>query len=203
MIGDDIEVTIVDIRGDKVRIGINAPRNISVHRKEVYLLVKKESEAAKKDAPAKVPMSAEPDPFMDAAIEEARHGLAEGGLPIGSVLVRGGQIIGRGHNRRVQKGDPMAHAEIDCLSNAGRQKTYKDTVLYSTLMPCHLCSGAVVQFGIPKVVVGESVNFGGAPEFLRQKGVEVIDLHDPRCIQMMGDFIKAHPDLWNEDIGKD
>jgi creatinine deaminase len=203
MIGDDIEVTIVDIRGDKVRIGINAPRNISVHRKEVYLLVKKESEAAKKDAPGKVPVTAGAEPFMDAAIEEAQKGLAEGGLPIGSVLVRGDQIIGRGHNRRVQKGDPMAHAEIDCLSNAGRQKTYKDTVLYSTLMPCHLCSGAVVQFGIPKVVVGESVNFGGAPDFLRKQGVGVIDLHDPRCIQMMGDFIKAHPDLWNEDIGKD
>jgi creatinine deaminase len=203
MIGDDIEVTIVDIRGDKVRIGINAPRNISVHRKEVYLLVKKESEAAKKGAPAPVPASAGADPLMNAAIEEAQHGLAEGGLPIGSVLVRGGQIIGRGHNRRVQKGDPMAHAEIDCLSRAGRQKTYKDTVLYSTLMPCHLCSGAVVQFGIPKVVVGESVNFGGAPDFLRKQGVEVIDLHDPQCIQMMGDFTKAHPDLWNEDIGKD
>src|SRR5256714_12669399 len=125
------------------------------------------------------------DPFLRAAIDEAKLGLSEGGLPIGSVLVRGDQIIARGHNRRVQNGDPMAHAEIDCLTKAGRQKTYKDTVLYSTLMPCFLCSGAGVQFGIPKVVVGESVNFHGAPELLRSKHIEVIDLHDSRCIQLM------------------
>src|SRR5919206_2584553 len=113
------------------------------------------------------------DPFLRAAIDEAKLGLSEGGLPIGSVLVRDGKIIGRGHNRRVQRGDPMAHAEIDCLTKAGRQTTYKDTVLYSTLMPCFLCSGAVVQFGIPKVIVGESVNFhgghgkgGSSPQFL-------------------------------------
>jgi len=117
-------------------------------------------------------------------------------------LVRGGQVIGRGRNRRVQKGDPMAHAEIDCLTNAGRQTTYKDTVLYSTLMPCHLCSGAVLQFGIPRVVVGESVNFGGAPDLLRKNGVELVDLHDAECVKMMAEFIKAHPALWNEDIGK-
>jgi cytosine deaminase len=102
----------------------------------------------------------------------------------------------------VQRGDPMAHAEIDCLTQAGRQKTYKDTVLYSTLMPCFLCSGAVVQFGIPKVIAGESVNFKGGPDFVRAHGVQVIDLADPTCIAMMGDFIKAHPELWNEDIGK-
>jgi creatinine deaminase len=118
------------------------------------------------------------------------------------VLVRGGQIIAAGHNRRVQHGDPMAHAEIDCLTKAGRQKTYKDTVLYSTLMPCYLCSGAVVQFGIPKVIVGESVNFRGGPEFMRKHGVDVIDRHDPECIEMMSTFIKEHPELWNEDIGK-
>jgi cytosine deaminase len=129
-------------------------------------------------------------------------GLSEGGLPIGSVLVREGQIIGRGHNRRVQRGDPMAHAEIDCLTNAGRQKTYRDTILYSTLMPCSLCSGAVVQFGVPRVIVGESVNFAGSPKFMREHGVEVIDLRDARCIEMMGQFIKDHPELWNEDIGK-
>lgn len=207
MIGDDIEVTIVDIRGDKVRLGINAPRNISVHRKEIYDAVKRENQAAAQMRPHDV-AAAHPhvgnggDPFIRAAIEEARKGLSEGGLPIGCVLVRGGEIMGRGHNRRVQKNDPMAHAEIDALTNAGRQKTYKDTVLYSTLMPCHLCSGAVVQFGIPRVIVGESVNFAGAPDHLRKHHVEVIDLHDPECIQMMGDFIKAHPDLWNEDIGK-
>ncbi|HEY8747021.1 MAG TPA: nucleoside deaminase [Tepidisphaeraceae bacterium] len=142
------------------------------------------------------------DPFLRAAIDEARVGLSEGGLPIGSVLVRGGKIIGRGHNRRVQKNDPMAHAEIDCLSNAGRQTSYKDTVLYSTLMPCHLCSGAIVQFGIPRVIVGESANFGGAPDFLKAHGVECRDLHDPDCTKMMSEFIRSHADLWHEDIGK-
>ena len=149
------------------------------------------------------------DPFLRAAIDEAKAGLAEGGLPIGSVLVRGGQIVGRGHNRRVQRGDPMAHAEIDCLTRAGRQGGgYRDTVLYSTLMPCFLCSGAVVQFGVPKVIVGESVNFpggqgpgGSSPQFLRSHGVEVVDLRDPECVEMMARFVREHPDLWNEDIG--
>lgn len=152
------------------------------------------------------------DPFMQAAIDEAMKGLAEGGLPIGSVLVRGhgpsGEIVGRGHNRRVQHGDPMAHAEIDALTQAGRQRTYADTVLYSTLMPCYLCSGAVVQFGIPKVIVGESKNFpggdgpgGNSVDFLRSHGVDVTDLADPTCIAMMHDFITANPQLWNEDIG--
>jgi cytosine deaminase len=136
-------------------------------------------------------------------------GLAEGGLPIGSVLVRNGQVIGAGHNRRVQRGDPMAHAEIDCLTNAGRQTTYKDTVLYSTLMPCYLCTGAAVQFGIPKVVVGESVTFvggeakwGKSPDFMRANGIELVNLHDAECIAMMKRFIAEHPDLWNEDIGR-
>jgi len=212
VIGDDIEITVVDIRGDKVRLGINAPRTITVHRKEVYDAVKRGDQPKSKshDQPAAAAHCTTPavhqgngaDPFLLAAIDEARAGLAEGGLPIGSVLVRGGQIVGRGHNRRVQKGDPMAHAEIDCLTNAGRLKSYRDTVLYSTLMPCHLCSGAVIQFGIPRVIVGESINFGGAPDVLRQHGVEVIDLHDPQCIALMGDFIKSHPDLWREDIGK-
>ena len=143
----------------------------------------------------------EKDEFMKAAIAEAREGLATGGIPIGSVLVRDGKIIGRGHNQRVQKGDPMTHAEIDCLRNAGRIGNYKDTVLYSTLMPCYLCSGAVVQFGIKKVIVGESVTFQGGPEFMRQHGVEVIDMHDQECIDMMRDFIAEKPELWNEDIG--
>lgn len=149
------------------------------------------------------------DPFLRAAIDEAKLGLSEGGLPIGSVLMRNGQIIGRGHNRRVQRGDPMARAEIDCLTRAGRQATYRDTVLYSTLMPCFLCSGAVVQFGVPKVIVGESVNFPGgegragrSPDFLRSHGVEVVDLADPECIEMMSRFIREHPQLWNEDIGR-
>jgi cytosine deaminase len=211
MIGDAIEVMVLDIRGDKVRIGIVAPRDISVHRKEVYKLVKEAEAAAAGSAghgsmpqaqPNGQPVPIPNDAFMQAAIDEARLGQSEGGLPIGSVLVRQGQIIGRGHNRRVQKGDPMAHAEIDCLTNAGRQKSYKDTALYSTLMPCHLCSGAVLQFGIPRVVVGDSKNFSGAPGVLRKQGIEVVDLHDPQCISMMADFIKAHPDLWNEDIGR-
>lgn len=142
------------------------------------------------------------DPFLKAAIEEARQGYAEGGIPIGSVLVRGGKIIGRGHNRRVQQGDPMAHAEIDCLKQAGRIGGYADTVLYSTLMPCYLCSGAVVQFGIKKVFVGESRNFPGGPEFMRSHRVEVVDLDDDECADMMRRFIAEKPALWNEDIGR-
>jgi len=139
---------------------------------------------------------------MQEAIAEAKKGLAEGGIPIGSVLVRGETIIGRGHNRRVQDGDPVLHAEIDCLRNAGRVGTYRDTVLYSTLMPCYLCSGAVVQFGIPKVVAGEAHNFCGARDFLREHGVEVIDLNLTECITMMQECIAANPRLWNEDIGE-
>jgi len=142
------------------------------------------------------------DQFMQAAIDEAKKGLAAGGIPIGSVLVKDGQIIGRGHNQRVQQGDPMAHAEIDCLRNAGRIGNYKNTVLYSTLMPCYLCSGAVVQFGIKKVIVGESVTFPGGPEFMQAHGVEVTDLRNQECIDLMNHFIAEKPDLWNEDIGE-
>ena len=139
---------------------------------------------------------------MKAAIDEARKGLAEGGIPIGSVLVKDGKIIGRGHNQRVQKGSPTLHAEIDCLENTGRIGSYKDTVLYSTLMPCYLCSGAVVQFDIKKVIVGESVTFPGGPEFMKEHGVEVIDLNLDECKKLMTDFIEANPKLWNEDIGE-
>jgi cytosine deaminase len=142
------------------------------------------------------------DEFMKAAIDEARNGLAEGGIPIGSVLVKDGKIIGRGHNQRVQKGSPTLHAEIDCLENAGRIGSYKDTVLYSTLMPCYLCSGAVVQFEIKKVIVGESATFPGGPEFMREHGVEVTDLDLDECKKLMTDFIEANPKLWNEDIGE-
>jgi cytosine deaminase len=197
---------------------------VSVHRKEVWEAIRKENDAASQLTPADIagmpprPLRLVPAPavtlvesadaraghmaFMKEAIDQARAGLAEGGLPIGSVLVRDGKVIARGHNRRVQRGDPMAHAEIDCLTVAGRQKTYGDTVLYSTLMPCFLCSGAVVQFGIRKVVVGESVNFKGGPDFMRSHGVDVIDLASPECIEMMGRFIREHPELWHEDIGK-
>jgi len=141
------------------------------------------------------------DQFMQAAIDEAKKGLAEGGIPIGSVLVRAGTILGRGHNRRVQEKNPMKHAEIDCLINAGRVGNYKDTILYSTLMPCYLCAGAVVQFNIPKVVVGESRTFPGAENFMREHGVALTVLNLEECVRMMVQFIRDHPQLWDEDIG--
>jgi cytosine deaminase len=140
--------------------------------------------------------------FMKEAEVEARKGLAEGGIPIGSILVRGEKIIGRGHNQRVQKGSAILHGEMDCLMNAGRQKSYLDTVIYSTLCPCYMCSGTIVQFKIPRVVVGEAVNFPGAPEFLRSHGVEVVILNQAALVKMMGDFIQAKPKLWNEDIAE-
>jgi cytosine deaminase len=141
------------------------------------------------------------DLFMKCSIEEAEAGLREGGIPIGSVLVRNGQIISRGRNRRVQENNPILHAEIDCLINAGRIRNYRECTLYSTLMPCYLCAGAVVQFGIRKVVAGESVNFAGAREFLESHAVEVIDLDLEVCKEMMAAFIREHPDIWYEDIG--
>lgn len=142
------------------------------------------------------------DEFMRAAIDEAVKGRDEGGIPIGSVLVKDGQILGRGHNRRVQEQDPIKHAEIDCLQHAGRLGSYRDAVLYSTLMPCYLCSGAIVQFGIKKVYAGESSTFPGALEFLQQHGVEVVDLDLDECKTMMSEFIRTHPKLWAEDIGE-
>ncbi len=138
---------------------------------------------------------------MQAAIAQAKQGLQAGGIPIGSVLVRGDRIIGQGHNKRVQDGDPITHAEIDCLRNAGRVGNYQDTVLYSTLMPCYLCAGAVVQFGIPKVIAGESATFAGARDFMESHGVEVINLDLTECKQLMREFIEKNPLLWNEDIG--
>ncbi len=138
---------------------------------------------------------------MADAIAEAKRGLSEGGIPIGSVIVKDGQIIGKGHNKRVQDHDPVTHAEIDCLRNAGRIGNYKGTTLYSTLMPCYLCAGAVVQFGIKKVIVGESATFPGAREFMEAHGVEVIDLNLDECKQLMSKFIQGNPQLWNEDIG--
>jgi len=142
------------------------------------------------------------DDFMKAAIDEAKLGLSQHGIPIGSILVKDGKIVGRGHNKRVQDNDPITHAEIDCLRNAGRVGSYKGTTLYSTLMPCYLCAGAVVQFGIKKVYAGESVTFSGAKEFMEAHGVEVIDLNLDECIQLMNNFIEANPSLWNEDIGE-
>ncbi len=140
--------------------------------------------------------------FMRRALEEARQGMDEGGLPIGAVLVRGGVVLAKGHNRRVQEGDPIAHGEMDCLRRAGRQASYRDTVLYTTLSPCMMCSGTIVQFKISRVVIGENVNFGGNEGFLKSNGIEVILLNDPDCIEMMKDFIKNHPTLWNEDIAE-
>jgi creatinine deaminase len=142
------------------------------------------------------------DKFMKAAIEEAIKGLDSGGIPIGSVLVNEDEIIGRGHNQRVQKKDPVLHAEIDCLRNAGRIGTYRGTTLYSTLCPCYLCAGAVVQFGIKKVMVGESETFPGATEFMESHGVEVINLDLDECKNLMKEFIQNNPELWNEDIGQ-
>jgi len=142
------------------------------------------------------------DNFMQCAIDEAKKGLAEGGIPIGSVLVRNGEIVGRGHNMRVQENNPLAHAEIACLINAGRIGKYNDTVLYSTLMPCYLCAGAAVQFGIRKVIVAEAENFQGAPDFMKQHGIDVINLDLAECKEIMKQFIRNKPDLWYEDIGK-
>jgi cytosine deaminase len=142
------------------------------------------------------------DEFMKAAIDEARKGLAEGGIPIGSALVKDGKLVATGRNKRVQEKNPILHGEMDCLNNAGRIGSYKDTVIYSTLMPCYMCAGTIVQFKIPKVVVGESRTFPGAREFMEAHGVEVIDLDLPECVRMMEDFIAARPELWNEDIGE-
>lgn len=142
------------------------------------------------------------DDFLKAAIKEAEKSLDEGGIPIGSVLVKSGAIIARGHNKRVQEQNPILHGEMDCLNNAGRIGSYRDTVIYSTLMPCYMCAGTIVQFRIPKVVVGESVTFHGARKFMEQHGVEVVDLNDKKCIEMMQDFILNNPTLWHEDIGE-
>lgn len=147
-------------------------------------------------------MNEKMDEFMEAAIAQAKQGRQEGGIPIGSILVKDDKILGKGHNKRVQDGDPVTHAEIDCLRNAGRIGSYRGTILYSTLMPCYLCAGAVVQFGIKKVIAGESRTFPGAKEFMVSHGVEVIDLNLDECEQMMSEFIEEKPELWNEDIGK-
>ena len=143
------------------------------------------------------------DPFLQAAIEEAKKGLATGGIPIGSVLVLDGRIIGRGHNQRVQHGSVIHHAEMNCLENAGRQKAavYARCTLYSTLSPCPMCSGAALLYKIPHIVVGENVTFQGPESYVRSQGVKLEILNDAACIQLMKDFIAARPELWNEDIG--
>jgi creatinine deaminase len=143
------------------------------------------------------------DPFLTAAIEEAESGLAEGGIPIGSVLVHRGRIIGRGHNRRVQQGSAVLHGEMDALERAGRQpaSVYRECVIYTTLSPCAMCTGAILLYGIPRVVVGENTTFMGEEDLLRTRGVVVEVVQDERCTAMMNAFIAAHPELWNEDIG--
>jgi len=139
---------------------------------------------------------------MKIAIEQAKKSLNEGGIPIGSVLVKSGKVVSKGHNKRVQEDNPILHGEMDCLNNAGRIGSFKNTVIYSTLMPCYMCAGTIVQFKIPKVIVGESRNFEGAKEFMQQHGVEVVNLDLPECIDMMKDFIDKNPNIWNEDIGE-
>ena len=143
------------------------------------------------------------DEFLQAAIDEANKGLQEGGIPIGSVIVHAGKIIGRGHNRRVQRGSVVLHGEMDALENAGRQPAavYRECTLYTTLSPCAMCSGAIALYGIPRVVVGENLTFRGEEEWLRSNGVHVEVLQDQTCVDMMRSFIAANPELWNEDIG--
>ena len=144
------------------------------------------------------------DKFLRAAINEAKTGLEEGGIPIGSVLVIDGKIVGRGHNRRVQNGSVILHAEMDCFENAGRLKAsdYKKATLYSTLSPCDMCSGTSLLYKIPKIVIGENKTFQGPEDYLRSRGVEIVILNNQECIKMMEDFIKVKPELWNEDIGE-
>ncbi len=144
------------------------------------------------------------DPFLLAAIEEAESGLSEGGIPIGSVLVNSGVIVGRGHNRRVQKGSTILHGEMDALENAGRRPAafYRASVLYTTLSPCSMCSGAIVLYGIPRVIIGENQSFTGEEQWLFTRGVQIQVIQDQRCIQLMQEFIQSNPSLWAEDIGE-
>lgn len=140
--------------------------------------------------------------LMEQAIAEAEAGFSEGGLPIGAVLARGDTLLAKGHNRRVQNGDPIAHGEMDCLRNAGRLRTYRDLTLFTTLSPCMMCAGTIVQFKIPRVIVGENRTFGGNEAFLAEHGIAVVILDDPRCISLMERFQAAYPDVWKEDIGE-
>ncbi|MCF8259701.1 MAG: nucleoside deaminase [Melioribacteraceae bacterium] len=144
------------------------------------------------------------DKFLKAAIDEAKSGLSEGGIPIGSVLVIDGKIVGRGHNKRIQNGSPILHAEMDCIENAGRLKAsdYRKATLYSTLSPCDMCSGSVLLYGIPRLIVGENITFKGPEDYLKSRGVDVVVENNEECINLMEKFIESSPDLWNEDIGE-
>jgi cytosine deaminase len=226
MIDDHIEVRVVDVRGDKVRLGFIAPRDVTVHRKEVYDEIRRENQAAAqlkpedlqglKPPPAPqmrlVPSPPPPEILtkddeacLRAAIDEAKASLAEGGVPIGAVLARGGTVLARGRDRTRQNGDATAHAEVECLRAAGPGNAFADATLYSTLLPCFLCSGAVVELGIKRVVIGDSVNYAGnsrpggtCGDFLRAHGVELIDARDLECIELLGRFIRENPDGWKK-----
>jgi cytosine/creatinine deaminase len=150
-----------------------------------------------------VPPTADDHGFMRVALQEARRGYDEGGVPVGSALVESGRVVAQGRNRRVQEGDPIAHGEMDCLRRAGRRAHYRNAVLYTTLSPCMMCAGTILQFGIPRVVVGERANFEGNCDFLAERGVDVVLLDDPDCIDLMARFIRERPDLWNEDIAEE
>ena len=141
--------------------------------------------------------------LFETALAEAQQGFSEKGIPIGSILVEDGRIVGRGHNKRVQEGDAIAHGEMDCLRQAGRRRSYRNTTLFTTLSPCMMCSGTIVQFKIPRVVIGENQTFGGNEEFLRSRGVEVVVLNDLRCVSLMKRFQDEYPDIWAEDIGEE
>jgi cytosine deaminase len=225
MIDDHIEVRVVDVRGDKVRLGFIAPRDVTVHRKEVYDEIRRENQAAaqlqpedlqglKPPAPPQMRLVPPPPPeiltkddeaCVRVAIEEAKASLAEGGVPIGAVLARGGTILARGRDRTRQNGDATAHAEVECLRAAGRDIGFADATLYSTLLPCFLCSGAVIELGIKRVVIGDSVNYAGnsrpggtCGDFLRTHGVELVDARDLECIELLGRFIRENPDAWKK-----
>jgi creatinine deaminase len=209
IIGDDITVNVVDIRGDKVRLGIAAPRSVTVHRQEIYDEIKNQNQGSanlsQQDVAAILPapqtppllkLAQRPDPCLEEAIKEAELNQNAGGPPIAALLVRNNQIIAKGRDRRIQSNDPTAYAQLDCLKNAGHQKHYHDTILYSTSTPSRLGIAAALQLGISKVVVGDSVNIPADPQ---PAGIEIDDLHDDRCILMLASFIREHRDLWNDN----